>query len=222
MRGPRPRRKNHDESGSPCGPITWWRRKSTSLYLPSKQHGPRESVKMKKWREPLFARNAALRAARRCRHCCCMMAGPPANCRANSTTTLADALRQSAVTNGLCSIMRGMKPAAAYFVGQFLAPVSPHCRGWSHVCRQSDGSAHASSRKTRKLPVANHRRSAESCDGCETFSRSSSRGRGGGQPISSCSAGSLSAPLENPLATLQLACELLHQRLDPGHQGYLP
>lgn len=35
--------------------MMWCLRKPTSLYLPSRQHGPRESVKMKKWREPFVA-----------------------------------------------------------------------------------------------------------------------------------------------------------------------
>ena len=42
--------------------------------------------------------------------------------------------------------MCGMKPCAPYLVAQFLLPVRPHWRGWSHVAFQSDGSAHASSR----------------------------------------------------------------------------
>ena len=105
MRGPFPRRKNQFSSGSPCGPIMWCFRKPTSLYLPSRQQGPRESVKMKKWLEPLLLWKAGLLAPSRCRHCCCAIAGPAAYCRANSTTTLALACRQSVVTNGLRSIM---------------------------------------------------------------------------------------------------------------------
>ena len=50
-----PRRKNQPSSGSPCGPMTWWLRKSVSLYFPSRQQGPRESVKMKKCLLPFVA-----------------------------------------------------------------------------------------------------------------------------------------------------------------------
>eukprot|EP00965_Chrysotila_dentata_P174925 5775196-Pleurochrysis_carterae.AAC.1 len=39
-----------------------------------------------------------------------------------------------------------MKPAAAYFVGQFTSPANPHCKGAAHVWRQSAGCAHASSK----------------------------------------------------------------------------
>eukprot|EP00965_Chrysotila_dentata_P174926 5775196-Pleurochrysis_carterae.AAC.2 len=100
IRGPSPRLKNQpccSSGGSPCGPMMWWRRKSTSLYLPSRQHGPRESVKIKKCLEPLVAAHASDRARRRCRHCCCTMAGPPAYCLAKSTTIEAEAERQSDV-----------------------------------------------------------------------------------------------------------------------------
>ena len=65
--GARPRRvKLLPLAGSACGPMMWWRRKRVSLNLPSRQHGPRESVKMKKWREPFVALKASLRARSRC------------------------------------------------------------------------------------------------------------------------------------------------------------
>ena len=48
----------------------------------------------------LVAWNAGLRERKRCRHCCWMMVGPPANCRAKTTAMLALASRQLLVTNG--------------------------------------------------------------------------------------------------------------------------
>ena len=101
---------------------------------------------MKKWRLPLVARKAGLRLCKRSRHCCCRIVGPPAKWRGKTTTTLASASRQSVVTNGLCSIMCGMKPAAAYLLAQLLLPRLPHCLGASQSALQSAGSAQASSR----------------------------------------------------------------------------
>ena len=92
-------------------------------------------MKMKKCREPFVARHASDRARSRWRHCCWTTAGPPAYERAKRTTTEACAARQSGVTKGDLSIIAGMKPAAAYFVAQFVSPVRPHWRGASHDVR---------------------------------------------------------------------------------------
>ena len=130
--------------------MTWWAKNSTSLYLPSMQHGPRESLKTKKWNRPSVAFHASLRRLSRCRHCCWPIVTPAAWWRAKRTTMLAFASRQSVVAKGLCDTSLGMKPCEPYFVAQFTSPHSPHCLGAAHELRQAFGIAHASSRKMRK------------------------------------------------------------------------
>jgi len=112
---------------------------------PECEHGPKSLGTMKKWRAPPVARHTEDRSDKMRRQRSGAANGPP-YLLPKRTTRLAFARRQSRVTNGLASSIRGNKNSAPYLLMYaLLALATDSHAGW----RQSAGIPHASSRKMR-------------------------------------------------------------------------
>jgi hypothetical protein len=117
---------------------------------PECEHGPKSLGTMKKCREPPVARHTEDRSDKMRRQRSGATNGPP-YLLPKRTTRLAFARRQSRVTNGLASRIRGSRSSAPYLLIYALLALATD----SHAgCRQLAGIPHASSRKMRNPPAS--------------------------------------------------------------------